>query len=104
MEIYNKSSLFIVAGGTGNGQIGAYAKVIYTSQYTSKLTNKDGYIIYDGYLLVGYNGAETELTIPDGIIEINKYAFTECKSLTSITIPDSVTIIGNRAFEGCSQL
>lgn len=46
----------------------------------------------------------TELTIPDGVIGIGKYAFYDCTGLTSITIPDSVTSIGAWAFGGCSAL
>lgn len=39
-----------------------------------------------------------DLVIPDGITEINDYAFY-CSSFQSITIPDSVEIIGKKAFE-----
>ena len=46
----------------------------------------------------------TELTIPDGIVEIKNYAFRNCTGLTSITIPNSVTSIGGSAFYGCSGL
>lgn len=32
--------------------------------------------------------------IPDGILEIKNYAFTNCKNIKTINIPDTVTIIG----------
>lgn len=43
-------------------------------------------------------------TIPNGIKNIEMYAFNGCESLTSVTIPDSVTSIGEGAFEYCSNL
>jgi hypothetical protein len=42
--------------------------------------------------------------IPDGVINIDDYAFYMCESLTSISIPDSVTSIGNMAFYKCESL
>ncbi len=45
-----------------------------------------------------------DLVIPDNLTQIKKYAFYNCKSLTSITIPDSVTSIGNSAFYNCKSL
>ena len=108
VEVYNKSALNITAGSRENGDVGYSAKAIYTKPYISKVsTDKNGYILYtDGgkISLLGYTGAETELTLPNGITEINQYAFSGCSSLTSITIPDSVTSIRTNAFSGCSGL
>lgn len=108
IEVYNKSSLIITAGSTDNGDIGYYAKTIHTEPYTSKLsTNKDGYIIYtdgDDVVLVCYTGIKTNLTLPDEITEIYKYAFYACTKLASITIPDSVKSVGDEAFYGCTEL
>ena len=50
------------------------------------------------------NELVTDLTIPDGVIEIGDSAFWNCSSLTGVTIPDSVTTIGNAVFYGCSNL
>ncbi len=41
--------------------------------------------------------------IPEGIISIGEWAFSEC-DFVSITIPSSVTSIGNYAFSNCSNL
>ena len=108
VEVYNKSSLNIVAGNSDYGYVGYYALNVYTEEGGSKLsTDEDGFIIYtDGAdkILVGYKGNDTEFTIPEDITEINKYAFYYCTSLTSIVIPDSVTTIGSYAFSGCTSL
>ena len=45
----------------------------------------------------------TELKI-SGITEIKKYAFWNCKGLTSVTIGDDVTTIGEEAFYWCTEL
>ena len=46
----------------------------------------------------------TEIEIPDGVMEIGKQAFSNCRALTDITIPNSVTVIGESAFENCDNL
>ena len=46
----------------------------------------------------------TSVTIPDGVREINSYACSGCTSLTSVTIPNSVKEIGYYAFSGCTSL
>ena len=46
----------------------------------------------------------TSVTIPDSITSIGYSAFKYCTSLTSLTIPDSVTIIGDYAFDTCKGL
>ena len=55
----------------------------------------------DGVLLAGVNG---DVTIPDGIRSVGRYAFSMRYELTSVTIPASVTIIGDSAFENCTGL
>ncbi|MBD5156644.1 MAG: leucine-rich repeat domain-containing protein [Butyrivibrio sp.] len=82
--------------------------------------------------IMGYDGKETELTIPESIggkkvtsighnafhgcsgltrveipesvIGIGDDAFSFCSGLTRVEIPESVTYIGYSAFEGCSGL
>ena len=44
------------------------------------------------------------VTIVDGIVNIEDSAFSGRSGLTSVIIPDSVTSIGSDAFEGCSGL
>jgi hypothetical protein len=59
----------------------------------------------DGYTVVAIGKEAFRYTdivsvvIPDGVREIQDYAFGECTYLKDITIPDSVTVIGAHAFE-----
>ena len=108
IEVYNKSSLRIVAGSDSNGNVAYYAKNVYTNEGGSKLTtDENGYVIYtdgDEKILVTYTGTETELVLPADITQIYKYAFYNCKDLTSIRIGSNVINIGDYAFSGCSGL
>lgn len=45
-----------------------------------------------------------DITIPDGVTSIGKYAFKNYEYLEKITIPPSVTYIGSDAFYGCDGL
>lgn len=42
--------------------------------------------------------------IPDDVVAIGAYAFSDCSGLTSIVLPDGVTSIGSYAFRQCSNL
>lgn len=55
-------------------------------------------------LYINGNKVENELVIPNGVTNINDYAFYKCSGLTSVTIPDSVTSIGNGAFADCTSV
>lgn len=63
----------------------------------------DGFIYYihNGYVLAGYDGDESELTLPDKLegktYRIAPYAFYE-SSVVSVAIPNGVTSIGRYAF------
>jgi len=46
----------------------------------------------------------TAVTIPDSVIEIGDYAFSQCVVLTNVVMGGSVGSIGDHAFTGCHSL
>ena len=61
--------------------------------------------LYSAHHLYSDENTEiTNLTIPNSVTNIGRYAFYGCRGLTSITIGNSVTSIGSDAFYGCSGL
>ncbi len=51
------------------------------------------------------NGSKiTNLTIPNTVSVIKKYAFFNCTALTTVTIPTTLTSCGDAAFKGCSGI
>ena len=54
-----------------------------------------------------YPAGKTDITqfdIPNGVTEIEEFAFLSCEALRTINIPSTVTTIGARSFEGCKNL
>ncbi len=102
VEVYNKSTLNI-------GQT-FFVNVlnIYTKENGSKLSYDNDFIIYSASktekILVGYQGTETELTIPNGITQIGAYAFYNNQSVVTVNVSKSVTSIGECAFFECNSL
>lgn len=64
---------------------------------------KGDYVI-DGGTLVSYTGNESDITIPIGISDIGKDAFSNNNTLKKVYIPDEVTSIDYAAFENCKNL
>ena len=110
VEVINKSSnITAIKGSRDNGHLAYNALSVSNCDetYISKINNDNGYIIYSDEkekILLGYNGNETELVIPDYITIINKYAFYFCKNLTSVEIGNGVSGIGKYAFAYCNNL
>ncbi len=71
----------------------------YYSSENEVLFNKDKTTL----IQYAIGKTDTQYTIPDGVINIGRSAFSEC-SLTNITIPDSVKEIGLNAFFCCDSL
>ena len=107
VEVYNQSSLSLT-GGSDYGYVGYYAKAIYTSDYTSKISiTEDGYVLYtdgNGVTLLRYDGPDKALTLPTSVTSIGDRAFYNRADLTFVQIPNGVTSIGRDAFYGCTGL
>ncbi|MGN1104262.1 MAG: leucine-rich repeat domain-containing protein [Candidatus Coproplasma sp.] len=107
IEIKNLSSLNITAGSNNYGYVAYYAKRVYNEGESYLSTDANGYIFFNDdtdKIIVSYSGTETDLTIPDSVTYIYRYAFYGCSGLTSVKVPDSVKSIGNSAFNKCSGL
>ena len=115
IEVVNLSKLSIVKEGISYGYVAAYAKNVVNSAQESKIKNLDGYIIYENdetVYLLGYEGNDTELQLPDKLdgknYKIYYYAFYNDNRITKITIPASVTFLdysfSNENFAGCTNL
>lgn len=68
--------------------------------FTEALSNP----LYYGDTLFINSEPIINLIIPDGVTNINNFAFYNYTGLTSVTIPDGISSIGNGAFCGCSGL
>lgn len=51
-----------------------------------------------------HNSTMTSINVPEGIVEIDEYAFASCKNLQSIKFPTTLKFIGAGAFKECRQL
>lgn len=73
--------------------------------YTSALTKVElGDNIEIGRYAFYYCHSLTSIMIPNSVTSIGEYAFKQCNSLTSIILPNGITTIGTYAFELCYSL
>ena len=110
VEVINNSSLNITKGSTDYGYVGYYALEVHNGN-ESKAVNIDGYLFYtydNINCLLGYNGTETDLTLPENYngndYRLCEYAFCECDNIVNVIIPYNLTIISDGAFYGCHNL
>ena len=68
-----------------------------------KLADDKGYIIFKN-IIFQYLGSETDIVIPEGILEIGEFAFYENTQIKSVKLPKSLISIGDGAFRGCLGL
>lgn len=80
--------------------IGAYAFCLYDTDHTSETPEND----YDANKTPGTNNTVTSVVVPEGVEEIQKYAFYNCDNLESVELPSSLKTIREYAFKGDVKL
>ena len=84
----------IIPDDEGILYIGAYAFCLYETDQTMELPEDD----YDANKIPSMNTSITKVVIPEGVEEIQKYAFYNCIHLKEVVIPDSMKFIREYAF------
>ncbi|MCD8215380.1 MAG: leucine-rich repeat domain-containing protein, partial [Clostridiales bacterium] len=104
MEYYTYSSavknIYIPASveAIGNG-------CFYYCKNLKKITFEDNSCLTNiGHSAFMHCTSLTDISIPSGITDIEKYTFHGCTSMSNIIIPSGVTNIGSNAFGDCSSL
>jgi hypothetical protein len=86
--------------------VGEIAESGLTTLYirTPKIIPEQLFLADIGQSSVYNNAALVSVEIPEGITEIDEWAFYGLKQLSSVTLPNSITRIGIRCFYQCSAL
>ncbi len=81
-----------------------------TGWYSQKGTDNNGFVIINN-ILIGYTRTPAAdeygnvvINVPNGVVTIASYAFSNTSSITHITLPPSVEKIEDYAFEACTKL
>jgi len=69
-----------------------------------KESQMQGDFLIINQILTDASSCSGDVILPDSIISIGEFAFSNCTELTSVTIPESVTAIGEGAFSYCTSL
>jgi hypothetical protein len=79
-------------------------EILHIPEYLSgDIVIPEGITEIESYAFSDQSRIET-VTLPEGIVMIGEYAFENCVSLRSIVLPESVMEIGRYAFRDCSNL
>lgn len=81
----------------------------YAFSNTPWLTNwmngrGDEFLIVGDGILLAYRGADSRITIPDGVKTIAQGCFSGHQGIVSVSMPPSLEVICEEAFSGCSNL
>ncbi len=103
--VINHSNLPLVAGSTDYGYVAYYTSYVGVGDGTGlQLIDGEHWVDTTTQTYVKYIGTSANVTLPDNITSIGRYAFYQKSTLQSITIPASVTSIGWAAFLNCTNL
>ncbi|MCH5162769.1 MAG: leucine-rich repeat protein [Clostridiales bacterium] len=86
----------VIPDDEGIMYIGAYSFCLYTTDDSIKVDEKD----YDANKVPGTNSTVLSVTIPNGVEDIQKYAFYGCTALEEVNILGHVKYIRDFAFSG----
>ncbi len=111
VEVINHSDLDIASGKFDDGEIASNAKRVIKDITESKIVIEGDFSFYNDngeYLLLGYEGDEVNLVLPDKIngqsYQIYQFAFYGNPFLKSVTIPTCAKSIGFYALDECPSL
>ncbi len=126
--INNSANLTLTAGGTGNGDLTKYAKLVINSEGENtvlfKTTDEKFMVIKETaeevatYSVIAYTGTDPAVVLPEKLTldlgdekteevtsyKLYDYLFYNSTAITSITIPASVKEIGASAFQNATKL
>ena len=84
---------------------GAFLGCCNIKEFKGKFAADSGRCLIKDNTIIAYAGdSGTTYTIPEGVIEIGRYAFENCSSLLSVTIPNSIFDINGGVFIGCCNI
>lgn len=96
----DKDGNVIIPDDEGILYIGAYSFPLYTTDNTIEVDEDD----YDKNKFPGGNSEIKRVVIPEGVLEIQKYAFYNCTTLKEVVLPETLQYIREYAFSGATKL
>lgn len=72
--------------------------------FTAAAASPEEDFVISGSTITGYTGNGGDIVIPEGVTEIDGFAFGENDNITSLVIPKDCTKIGTSAFFNCTAL
>lgn len=90
----------IIPDDEGILYIGSYAFCLYDTDISIEITDED----YDANKIPAMNTSVTSVVIPEGVEEVQKYAFYNCQSLKKVVLPESIKFVREYAFYNDTDL
>jgi len=108
-EVYNESAIANI-GSKGSIKTAQPNVNIYTPTSGASVLFREGEFLFATVkgvkTLIGYEGENSDVTLPRGEYTVDEYLFYNNASVTSVTIPDTegITIASSQSFSGCVRL